>query len=327
MSVITGCTAGATATGLVDPTRRMDAYSVVTQTMNLQPGITVQVPRKHAKNAVMTSLYASKAQPRKIFGIDTPELSAFYRAMEIVAPGAWELLKDLLAAWNPKAYFHAWKLPDGYDARVKVMQSKEIRIEVDELNHATFTYEFEVNEPTEHGLSLVANVVHSLDAYVLNSVQRRCNYNPAVVKEANGLLKVSLGVHAHALAKGKCSEAFDYYLEQYERSGMVDVTILPHLTLMNVSYLSTAHREALLRITTDQLKHKPFEVITVHDAYATLAGNCNWLRWHYKEILADMADSNVLDDILSQLYGRKGTFGKLNPKLGDLIRLSNYGLS
>lgn len=54
MSVITGCLAGATATGLIDPTRRMDAYSVVTDTMNLQPGIMVRVPRSHAKAAVMT---------------------------------------------------------------------------------------------------------------------------------------------------------------------------------------------------------------------------------------------------------------------------------
>ena len=327
MSAITGCYAGAHATGLIDPNRRMDAYSVVTQVMNQQPGIVVQVPRKKAKNAVMTSLYASKAQPKKIFGVDTPELSAFYRAMEIVAPGAWELLKDLLAAWNPTAYFHSWKLPDGFDARVKVMQSKEIRIEVDELNHATFTYEFEVNEPAPTGLSLVANVVHSIDAYVLNSMQRRCNYNPAVVKDANGILQMSLGSYAHALVNGDTTEMFDYYLEQYQRSGMVDVCILPHLTLTNVMYLTKEHREKLFRITNDQLQHKPFPIITVHDAYASLAGNCNALRWHYKEIMADLADSNILDDILSQLYGRKGSFGKLMPNLGDLIRLSNYGLS
>lgn len=97
----------------------------------------------------------------EIFGEDTPELQAFYKAMMIVAPGAWQVLEDLRNAWNEYALFHAWKLPDGYDAKVKVMEKVEKRIEVDELDHATFTHEFFVNEGTKTGISLVANVTHS----------------------------------------------------------------------------------------------------------------------------------------------------------------------
>ena len=97
----------------------------------------------------------------EIFGEDTPELQAFYKAMMIVAPGAWQVLEDLRNAWNAYALFHAWKLPDGYDAKVKVMEKVEKRIEVDELDHATFTHEFFVNEGSKTGISLVANVTHS----------------------------------------------------------------------------------------------------------------------------------------------------------------------
>jgi hypothetical protein len=52
----------------------------------------------------------------------------------------------------------------------------------------------------------------------------------------------------------------------------------------------------------------------------------NWVRWQYKEILADIADSNLLDDLLSQIHGVQGTFNKLSNNLGDVIRNSNYGL-
>jgi DNA-directed RNA polymerase len=58
MSAITGCIAGATATGLVDPNVRADAYSTMTETMNEllhSQGITVDVSRQHAKEATMTS--------------------------------------------------------------------------------------------------------------------------------------------------------------------------------------------------------------------------------------------------------------------------------
>ena len=52
----------------------------------------------------------------------------------------------------------------------------------------------------------------------------------------------------------------------------------------------------------------------------------NHLRYHYKEILADLADSNLIDDLLSQLYGQEGTFDKLSKNLGNKIRNSNYAL-
>ena len=50
------------------------------------------------------------------------------------------------------------------------------------------------------------------------------------------------------------------------------------------------------------------------------------MRWQYKEILADIAEANVLDDLLSQIYGVPGSFNKLSFNLADLIREGEYGL-
>ena len=76
--------------------------------------------------------------------------------MTRVAPGAWDLLQLLMQAWNSYAPVHEWKLPDGYDARVKVMVKKSVRIEVQELGGASFTYEYYENEGTKKGISLAA---------------------------------------------------------------------------------------------------------------------------------------------------------------------------
>ena len=161
MSALTGCYMGAKATGMIDPNVRADAYTKVTETMQATLGLDFNVSRKDAKAALMTVMYGSKAKPIEIFGEDTPELNAFYEAAFKVAPGAWELLQDLLGSWQPFALKHSWKLPDGYDAVVKVMERKVARIEVDELDHSTFTYEFYENKGSRNGLSNVANVVHS----------------------------------------------------------------------------------------------------------------------------------------------------------------------
>lgn len=328
MSALTGCVAGATSTGLVNPNERADAYGKCTKVMIDILGANVDVTRKEAKDALMTSFYGSKLTPKEIFGEDTPELAAFYQAALVVAPGAWELLQDLLASWQPYALSHQWKLPDGFDARVKVMEKKEARIEVDELDHATFTYEFYENQGTKSGLSNVANLTHSMDAYVLRSMHRRCNYDREVAERALGWIDEEIYFRNRNIRQSsKPAGKLAYYVEQYERSTIADIVIVPYLTETNVQDLTEEHLLALARILSGMLQYQPFELVTVHDEFKAHANNMNWVRWQYREILAEIAESNVLDDLLSQIHGHPGNFNKLSFNLPDLIRKSNYGLS
>jgi hypothetical protein len=330
MSVLTGCLAGAQATGLIDPDRRADAYTEATNLMlqHLNGG-GVNVSRGQAKDAVMTVFYGSKKQPKIIFGEETPELDAFYKAIQELSPGAWELLQVLLASWRSYALVHDWKLPDGFDARVKVMKRREVRIEVDELDHASFTYEFYENEGEKKGLSNVANVTHSMDAYVLREMHRRCNYDKDMVEGVDfniecELIKRSMGEQP---SDEYLSHKVKYYRDQYNRSTLASAVILPYLTSDTVRCLSTEHLQALAAITGGMLQHKTFPLVTVHDEFKAHANNVNWVRWHYREIMAEIADSNVLEDLLSQLYQSPGsTFDKFTFNLGDQIRKSNYAL-
>lgn len=328
MSALTGCVAGAQATGLVDPDRRADAYGSLRNVMAEVLGPSFTVSRADAKQALMTAFYGSKEEPKNIFGEGTPELNAFYQAAYQIAPGAWELLQDLLASWRPYALYHAWKLPDGFDARVKVMVKQEARIEVDELDHATFTYEFYENLGTKKGLSNAANVVHSVDAYVVRSMQRRCNYDMEMVRKAQTLIFSEIDWRQSGGDPNYAEDSkIAYYTQQYERSGMADVVILPYLNGLNIANLSYDHLVKLLAIVETMLAHKPFPVVTIHDAFKCHANNMNHLRQHYINILAELADSRVLADIMSQLYGRTCPVVKVDMGLADMIRGSNYSLS
>lgn len=163
MSVLVKCYLGCLATNLIDPNTRNDAYTMVTRAAcELLGNQGAEVSRGDAKQATMTALYGSQATPREIFGEDTPELDAFYGGLTKIAPGAVELLGDLRNAWQPYALEHRWVLPDNHHAIVPVMQKVEgARVEVDELDHATFSYDYYVNEGTKKDLKLVANVTHS----------------------------------------------------------------------------------------------------------------------------------------------------------------------
>ncbi len=333
MSAITGCIAGATATGLVDPDVRADAYSSLTQAMNnilIQQGLSVDISRDNAKRAMMTSFYGSNLVPKEVFGEDTPELNAFYQAANIVAPGAWELLQELLSSWQANAKVHAWTLPDGFYARVKVMQKKEARIEVDELDHATFTYYYYENEGTKSGLSNAANVIHSIDAYILRSMHRRCNYKPNELINALSILNAEINyrnTYATSYHGRTPSPKLAYYLEQYERSKMTDITMIPYLTYEDAKAIPTSLLIKLREICMSMNEHAPFEIITIHDEYKCSPKYMEQLRKHYIEIFAELADSEILSDILSQIHGVKGTYTKKSNNLSSLILKSNYALT
>lgn len=332
MSVLTGCVEGAKSTGLIIPNHRADAYTATTTIMNeiLGAGAGVTVSRKDAKQSLMTSFYGSKKTPKDVFGEDTPELEAFYEAAQKVAPGAWELLQDLLASWQPYALEHSWKMPDGFDVRIKVMTKTEARIEVDELDHASFTYEFYENQGQKKGLSNAANVTHSMDAYILRAMHRRCNYDRQQAEYVSRCIQMELIQRSMGMTDvdaNLSNDKVDYYIAQYQRSTLADIVILPYLDETNVGALSTEHLQALASILEGMLQYQPFELVTVHDEFKAHPNNINWVRWQYKEILADIADSNVLDDLLSQIFGMPVQFNRMSFNLGDQIRDGEYGLT
>ena len=334
MSAITGCEAGAYATGMIDPNLRADAYSMCTDEMNTILGGGLSVPRNHAKNALMTAMYGSREQPKAIFGVDTAELAAFYQAVQVICPGAWELLQDLLASWQPFALKHSWKLPDGYDAVVKVMKKIENesrnRIEVDELDGATFTYIWYENIGREKGLSNVANLVHSIDAYVLRCLIRLCNYDRVLIEYVERVIQLELlarGCGQGASPVIERDEQLDYYISQYQRSQMPDITIAQHLTEFNVGQLDTEHLRVLHTMTLSMLAYRPFEIVSVHDEFQCHANNMNHLRQQYINTFAYLAESNILADILGQIHGCTGTYPKRSKDLASKIRQSNYMLS
>ena len=70
-----------------------------------------------------------------------------------------------------------------------------------------------------------------------------------------------------------------------------------------------------------------FQVAHIHDSFWTSPIFMNQLRKNYVEILAEIAESNLLEDIMTQLTGRKVSIAKDSDNLGKLIRKSEYALS
>lgn len=160
MSALMNCKSGAELTGLIDPDKRSDAYTEITEYMNIllkKDKIKgVKVSRKDSKQAIMTALYGSISKPVEIFGEDL--LPYFYDAMEDKCNGAMILLELLRDSWNPHTIAHSWQLPDGYVAYVPVMKYVEKRINIDELKY-TPVVAMKINEPQgEDEMLTISNI-------------------------------------------------------------------------------------------------------------------------------------------------------------------------
>ena len=328
LSVISGCEKGAKSTGMIDLDRCADAYTDCMKAMQRKlPGL-ASVERKAIKQACMTVLYGSVKEPIKLFGDGTPELNAFYKAMYEIAPGASELVNVLKAAWQKWALNHSWVLPDNHHAEVPVMETIETRVEVDELDHHKFDYEYSINEGCEKGVSLIANVTHSIDGWVLRTMIRRCNYDPAVARNALSVLQLESMQRAIGFVSQpeKYPDQIVTRCKYFARNGIADISIIDYLDDDTVEILSDSHIAKLIAILHTMLEHEPFPIVCIHDEFKASMNNLNDLRKHYKNILADLADSDILNDIVSQITGRPSSIAKKSYTLGEKIRKSNYAL-
>ena len=313
MGAIVGCLKTCSNTGLIDPTTRSDIYTNSQTIMNSKVAANVSVPRKDIKQAVMTFFYGSTAEPEKLFG-EGDILDAFYETMAEIAPGGEEIRNALIDCWQPTALVHQWQLPDGFDAKVKVMATddKRVELEIDEFK-TTFTYRFKENRPVDFGVSLAANVIHSIDGMIVREMNRRCNYE-MYTDLMHWMWKHIDDMNIPVFVKPDHSRfislanIIDYAEERIE---FTDGQLLAMQELIERTFM----------------RSKPFPIVCIHDAFKCHANNMNVLRQVYVDIFVDLACSNILEDLLQQVTGDTDITVTKEQHVDHLIANANYALS
>jgi hypothetical protein len=160
-------------------------------------------------------------------------------------------------------------------------------------------------------------------------MHRRCNYDEGVVNNALVFLnqEIDYRMGQKLDMKGPFQEKITYYVDLFKANNIVDPVIFPCITSINTQYIPTAMLEELKKIALMMLEHKPFELITVHDEFKSHANKCNYVRAHYREILAQLSESEILTSVLNQLHNANSKYTKLSTNLASYIRSSNYALS
>jgi hypothetical protein len=310
LAVLIGCEASAKLCGVVSTGHREDAYTVIYQAMcgklnqeddTIAGGIT----RADCKQAIMTALYGSTAVPKRVFG-ETEQLAVFFKTMESLAPGAWDLNQALQALWQPGALSHDWVLPDNFHVHVPVMtavtktvqfQNKPVKVTVKE------------NLGTKEGRSLGPNIVHSIDGMIVREIHARCDYDKDMVEK----------VYAMLLAGPKGKQCFmveerDHLVKKlwdhYLASGFLSARILSYLSPQNLHLVDKSKIVDLVC----SLPELPFKVMSIHDCFRVHPNYGNDIRRQYNQVLSEIAGSNLLSYIASQIVG----YTLPANKLGDI---------
>lgn len=319
LGILIGCHETSRNTGITG-SKRVDFYSETTKAMTEALGGNVDVSRKDAKASAMTHFYGSKATPKRVFGDETEELAAFYQALETVAPGACILMQEFLSSWQPYALEHAHTLPDGFHARVPVLQKYKAKIEIDELDHSTLTYIYEDNIGSEKGLAVAANMTHAVDGFLVREVVRRCNYDREKLKEISQMLKDN---HAHMLP------GLAPIMELTAKAhGFLSLRAVECIDSDNVLQYSRDFRNELITLIDETLSRPSFPVLTIHDEFKCHPNHVNTMREVYRDVLAELADSRVGEQIIQEVRNDPSyRLDKLSHNLGDAIMKGEYHLS
>ena len=191
MSMLSRCPQGLTLTNLIEDGKRYDLYSSVILEMNkmldkenkidLTSDKLGALTRKEAKAGIMTFGYFSQAKPKEIF--NEFQLQAFYMTMHQSLPGAMDVMECIRYSMDGEALGYEWTLPDGHVAKTQVRIPVEDRIEIQECDGIRYTHRYSVNAADSHSVALGANIVQSIDAYIVRQVVLRCDFDVITVHD------------------------------------------------------------------------------------------------------------------------------------------------
>ncbi len=239
MAVLASCRATAERVNVIGK-KRKDAYNEFATDFNME--------RDVIKYPIMTHYYNSIKVPKSKLGTHYKD---FIKQLADSFPGAEDIKEILNNCWNSNKNSYEWTMPDEHVCKIKVIVEHNTVVKLTgNKKEFEYKYKYYENECSDNGTEILANIIHSIDAYIAREMIRKVT----------------------------------------NRKGTNNVII--------------AH---------------------IHDAFTFHPNDAPLVIQAYKEILADIHDSNLLADIVYQLSGQH--IGITKEITRDEILASVYALN
>ena len=233
-----------------------------------------------------------------------------------------KLLPIMLDLWDSEALYYKHDLPDGFVSKWKVKDTSEPRVHVDTTEkELTFAYRHTVNSPLEKAAKIPANLVQAVDGYIVRELTARCDHNKIQLMTA----EVEL---INRLKKNVEPPLTYIYSEQmWRKHECISIEGVNYVNNWSVYQMSSEYCLELLKLIRETLSKPTFKVLHVHDMFKCLPNYMGYVRNVYRDILGELADSRILNAILTDISGYEINIPKMSTDLSDSIKDSTYSLS
>lgn len=310
LSVLTGDLEAAKRTGLAR-NYRGTFYTDVSELIDSELENTdLDVSYKECKAAVMTAFYMSEAEPEKVFGKDN--LSVFNATLEHCAPRCFELLQYCLRLHTKlQKPEYSWEMPNGTVVKTPNLMTNVSNVE---MLGGNFKFNWKEKKYNPAFKGLLANIAHSTDAFVATEIGDRVDYNPEVINH--------------------CLSVLGLILLSYD--GDIETKTVPSIRWINdigagrmsieetMSAFTLAELAALEQLAQSIVKFKPMPNYEIHDEFWSYPDGLNAVRYHYQMVMGQIAQSNLLDKILTSICGKPVTITKQD--ISEEVFNGEYGI-
>jgi hypothetical protein len=286
----------------------VDSYTTIYDEMNVSNILTREVVKK----AIMTAFYGSFSIPEKTF---KGNIDLFYDTIIRLAPGAWNLNIGIQELWDQiSGDNYEWILPDNFHAYIETKDKVEVSFT---FNGENYQVSQNVNKRPDFHKGLGPNLIHSVDGLVVREMVRRCMFNPSK------LSNIMMWMNDSVSDNGKSAEMVKTLWEHYTTTGFLSVRILDYLYK---DTLGLVDKDVIVELI-ESMPNKSFDIVTVHDCFRCHPNYGNDVRKQYNTIIADLNDSNLLNDLVKQIAHSNITVNKVGKIDRNKILEGNYLLA
>jgi len=222
---------------------------------------------------------------------------AFIESIDHIAPGVLELMEEINDLWDGSWNSVSYIMPNNFKVLIKPINSEWVEFEL--MDNIKVKAKVNGVEKVNFALLLFVGIIHSTDALVAAEVINRANYDKFALMRAHEIIKDEMA-----------NRTEDVPERRFARMMCINVVENIGDNVETLTWTELENAEALCRT---MLSKKTFQVITIHDAYRSLANYSKSMKNLYNEVLADINDSDLMADILTQIVGYE-----LEVETGDL---------
>jgi len=186
----------------------MDVYTNILNWLKANCPDLPNLSRRMVKDGTVPAMYASEAEPKKVFG---DYVDSFWEAFSQMSGGYW-YLKVLPQLWRDDITEYRYTMPDGIEVYIPVTGTVTEEHHM-EITGKTVTISTEVQGRKRKSKCFLANITHSFDAYMLRNIVAKCKDNGIDIM----CIHDSFGVHPN-----HCGKIAQWYREELAALVLLD---------------------------------------------------------------------------------------------------------